>query len=98
MLTCLGTTFPGRVAASLLNTMGLQQLVTRSPEDYVEQAVALAADPVRMSELCDVLEAGRLTSPLFDTPRFARHIESAYRQMLERQRAGLPADHLSVQG
>ena len=98
VLTCLGTTFPGRVAASLLNTMGLQQLVTRSPEDYVEQAVALAADPVRMSGLRDVLEAGRRSSPLFDTPRFARHIENAYRQMLGRQRAGLPADHLSVQG
>ncbi len=98
LLTCVGTTFPGRVAASLLNTMGLQQLVTASPEDYVEQAVALAADPVRMSGLRDVLEAGRRSSPLFDTSRFARHIESAYRQMLERQRAGLPADHLSVQG
>ncbi len=96
LLTCVGTTFPGRVAASLLNTMGLQQLVTASPEDYVEQAVALAADPVRMSGLRDVLEARRRTSPLFDTPRFARHIESAYRQMLERQRAGLPADHLFV--
>jgi protein O-GlcNAc transferase len=96
LLTCVGTTFPGRVAASLLNTMGLQQLVTASPEDYVEQAVALAADPVRMSGLRDVLEARRRTSPLFDTPRFARHIENVYRQMLERQRAGLPADHLFV--
>ena len=39
LLTCIGTTFAGRVAASLLEAVGLPELVTRTLSEY--EALAL---------------------------------------------------------
>jgi predicted O-linked N-acetylglucosamine transferase (SPINDLY family) len=59
-------------------------------------AIELAADPHRLAAIRQRLAHNRLTTPLFDTPRFTRHIEAAYRAMHERCRAGLPPDHLFI--
>ena len=88
LLTCLGTQFDGRVAASLLETMGLPELVTQSLEDYEALALALARDPARLQALRDKLAQCRRTSPLYDTDRFRRGIESAYERMMEILKAG----------
>jgi len=90
VVTCLGTSFPGRVAASLLNALGLPELVTKSLTGYRDLALALARDPERLADLKARLLRNRETEALFDTPRFTRHLESAYRTMWERQQAGLP--------
>jgi predicted O-linked N-acetylglucosamine transferase (SPINDLY family) len=82
LLTCRGTTFPGRVAASLLSAAGLPELVTESMDDYRALAVQLARDKDRLAALRQRLADNRLTCPLFDTDRFRRHIESAYEMMV----------------
>jgi predicted O-linked N-acetylglucosamine transferase (SPINDLY family) len=86
LLTCLGTQFDGRVAASLLRTIGLPELVTTSLEDYQALALALARDPERLAALRARLAANRLSSPLYDVEQFARAIESAYLRMIETSR------------
>jgi protein O-GlcNAc transferase len=83
LLTCRGTAFAGRVGASLLRAVGLPELVTQNLEDYEALALALAREPERLALLRRKLEQNRRTAPLFDTPRFARHIETAYRTMWE---------------
>jgi protein O-GlcNAc transferase len=83
VLTCLGTTFVGRVAASLLNAAWLPELVTNNLEEYEALAVKLATKPSLMQSIRRKLEANRLTCPLFDTDRFRRHIEAAYMTMWE---------------
>jgi predicted O-linked N-acetylglucosamine transferase (SPINDLY family) len=83
VLTCQGKTFAGRVAASLLNAVGLPDLVTRSLEEYEALALRLATDPLRLRALRDRLEHNRLSFPLFDSIRFCRHIESAFTSMWE---------------
>ena len=80
VLTCKGTAYAGRVAASLLLTSGLPELVTETVEDYEAKALTLARDPALLQRLRDRLVAQ--TSPLFDTARFARNIEDAYLRML----------------
>jgi predicted O-linked N-acetylglucosamine transferase (SPINDLY family) len=91
LLTCLGKQFDGRVAASLLRTVGLPELVTSSLEDYHALALALARDPEHLAELRTRLAANRLSSPLYDVEQFARSIESAYLRMIETSRKrGLP--------
>ena len=45
VLTCLGETFAGRVAASLLNAIDLPELVTTTPEAYEAFAIELADAP-----------------------------------------------------
>ena len=96
VLTRTGETFAGRVATSLLNAIGLPELATRTREDYEGLAIELATHPERLASIKDKLAHNRLTTPLFDTQLFTRHIESAYRAMYERYQAGLPPEHLYV--
>lgn len=98
VLTMAGQTFASRVCASLLKAAGLPELVTHSVSEYEEVAKALAASPRRLSELRHRLQppTNRRDLPLFDTPRFARHIEAAYVAMADRWRRGLPPDHIRV--
>jgi len=83
MVTRLGESFSGRVAASLMSAIGLPELVTHSIEDYEALALRLARDPALLEGYRNRLAANRLTHPLFDTDRFRRHIEAAYLQMWE---------------
>ncbi|TWA66925.1 putative O-linked N-acetylglucosamine transferase (SPINDLY family) [Azospirillum baldaniorum] len=84
VVTCRGATFAGRVAASLLDTVGLPELVTDSPAAYEALALDLARDPARLAGLKARLAAARTASPLFDGDRFARDLEDAYRAIWQR--------------
>jgi protein O-GlcNAc transferase len=88
VLTCLGATFAGRVAASLLAAVGLPELVTRSLADYEALALKLARERKLLDALRERLARNRLTHPLFDTARFCTHIEAAYRRMWEIHQRG----------
>jgi protein O-GlcNAc transferase len=96
VLTLLGKPFAGRVAASLLNSAGLPELITTTPEAYEQMAVDLATHPEKMASIKHKLAVNRLTTPLFDTGLFTKHIEAAYTAMYERHRAGLLPDHIVV--
>lgn len=88
ILTCMGTTFPGRVAASLLNAVGLPELITESLTDYEALALKLAKSPDLLSGIRARLSRNRSECPLFDTKRFCSHMESAYTLMWERSQRG----------
>src|SRR6202035_1157026 len=88
LLTCRGTSFAGRVAASLLHAAGLPELVTNDFGEYEDLALRLATDASLLLRLRNRLERNRATCPLFDTDRFRRHIERAYGTMWEIQRRG----------
>ena len=82
VLTCMGNAFAGRVAASLLNAIGLPELVTHSIEDYEALALRLAKDPAHCSK--DIAtEAG--TKPA--DASFVRH-----RPLPTPHRGGLSSD------
>jgi len=97
VLTCLGTTFPGRVGASLLNAIGLPELITHSLDEYESLALELARNPERLAGIKSKLARNRDTYPLFDTDRFRRHIESAYTTMWERYQRGEPPRSFAVE-
>jgi predicted O-linked N-acetylglucosamine transferase (SPINDLY family) len=96
VLTRLGDTFAGRVAASLLTAIGLPELITSTPEAYEALAIELAANPDKLTTIKRKLADNRLTTPLFDTRLFARHIEAAYTAMYERYQSDLPPEHIHV--
>jgi predicted O-linked N-acetylglucosamine transferase (SPINDLY family) len=96
VVTCLGSTFAGRVAASLLHAVGLPELVTTSNAEYEALAFKLATEPASLDAVRSKLSAHRSTHALFDTDRFRRHIESAFTTMHERHRRGEPPDGFSV--
>lgn len=93
LVTKAGRGFPARVGASLLNAVGLGELVTTSERDYFELALALARDPRRLAGIRARLQSNRTTAPLFDSEQFARHFEAgldlAYQRYLDGQ---APAD------
>jgi predicted O-linked N-acetylglucosamine transferase (SPINDLY family) len=96
VLTCMGESFASRVAASLLNAIGLPELITQTPEDYEALAIELATNPGKLQSIKAKLAANRLSTPLFDTALFTKHIEAAYVQMNERYQADLKPDHFEV--
>jgi protein O-GlcNAc transferase len=97
VLTFTGGSFVSRMAAGVLSSIGLTELVAANMEDYEARAVVLGRDPARLAALRERLSSPELrTSPPFDTARFARYLEGAYRAMHERALAGLPPAPLEV--
>lgn len=97
VLTLPGRSFHARVAASLLQAVGLPGLIAQDAADYVRRAVQFATDPALQASVRATL-AARDASPLFDTPRFTRHLEAAYRHAHERRLAGQPPADFTVPG
>jgi protein O-GlcNAc transferase len=83
-----GSRHAGRVSASLLARIGMQDLVADDVDGYIEIASRLAADPARIAELRRNLRARMAASPLCDGPGFARSVERAYREMWRRWSLG----------
>lgn len=96
VLTLMGQSFASRVAASLLNAIGLPELVTNTAEEYEALAIDLALNPKKLGDAKLKLASNRLTSPLFNTPLFTKNIESAYIKMYERYHSDLQPDHVRV--
>ncbi len=96
VLTCTGSHFASRVAASLLTSIGLPELITADLASYEHEALALARDPERLAALRAHLVANRSTAPLFDTPRYTRNYEAALTRMVERREAGLSPEPFAV--
>lgn len=96
VLTRLGDTFAGRMAASLLNAIHLPELITYTQEEYEALAITLATHPNKLLNIKQRLAKNRLTTPLFDIQQFTQHIEAAYTKMHERYQANLMPDHLNI--
>jgi protein O-GlcNAc transferase len=96
VLTRVGGGFAGRMATSLLNAIGLHELITSTPQAYEDLAIELATNPEKLAAIKQKLSQNRLTKPLFNTQLFTRHIEAAYKAMYERYQAGLPPDNIHV--
>lgn len=96
VLTKKGTCFAARVSESLLNAIGLGELVANDADAFVDLAVSLASNPERMAAVKHKLGHNRLITPLFDTPRFTRHLERAYEMMADRARQNLPPATIDV--
>jgi len=90
VLTQVGRSFPSRVAASLLNAVGLPELAVDNAADYEEIAVRLAQDTEALTDIRDHLWDNRRDLPLFDNTRFAGELGQVLGQMACRWQQGLP--------
>jgi predicted O-linked N-acetylglucosamine transferase (SPINDLY family) len=96
VLTQMGSSFASRVAASLLQALGLPELITTTDQAYEQLALELANQPDRLHDLKQKLASQRLSAPLFDTTLFTRHFETALKAMQTRHLAGLPPEHIQI--
>ncbi|MFI3194511.1 MAG: tetratricopeptide repeat protein [Methylococcaceae bacterium] len=76
VLTCPGRTFASRMAGSLLNAVGLNELIAADWLAYENKAVQLALQPEELANYRQRLASSAKSSPLFDTRRFVRNLEA----------------------
>jgi predicted O-linked N-acetylglucosamine transferase (SPINDLY family) len=80
LVTKLGKGFAARVAGSLLNAVGLPELVTKTEKDYEGLILELATNPTKLAKIKEKLKINRLTQPLFNTELYTKHLENGYQQ------------------
>ncbi|HMH64785.1 MAG TPA: hypothetical protein VK515_04325, partial [Rhizomicrobium sp.] len=98
VVTCLGQTFPGRVAASQLRAASLSELVANSMDEYEALALRLAREPALLASYRNRLVQNRRSIALFNTDLFRRNIEAAYLQMWAIAERGEVARNFAVTG
>ena len=84
VITLPGMLSVSRAGFSLLSTVGLEEFVARDETDYVRIAAFWAGHLPQLAALRAGLRERMRRSPLMDAPRFARHVEAAYRMMWQR--------------
>lgn len=96
LVTMRGRNFASRVSESLLCALGIPELVAPDDAAYVALNIRLATDAAFRAAMRQTVADNRFRAPLFDTERFTRHLEDAYRLMVERARTGLPPAPIDV--
>jgi protein O-GlcNAc transferase len=94
VLTYLGSSAASRHAASIITALNLPELIAATEEEYESLAIELATNPEKLKLIKDKLVSNISTAPLYDTPLFTRHLESAYSMMYDRYQRGLDPDHI----
>jgi len=79
VITKAGKGFAARVAGSLLNAIGLPELITETEQDYEALALEIATHPDHLKQIKAKLNTNRLSKPLFDTKQYTYHLETAYK-------------------
>ena len=97
LLTCIGESFASRVAASLLQAVGMPEFIANTQEEYEEKAIGLAQNPAQLKALRQKLQFNRLNAPLFNTEKITSHIEKAYANVYERYHADLMPENIYVE-
>ena len=96
VLTCLGKAFPGRVAASLLRSLDLPELITYSENEYISKAEELALNPEKLTLIKNKLDTNKFSQPLFNTELFCRNLESAFKIIFEKHSLGLETEDIRL--
>ncbi|WP_158270479.1 tetratricopeptide repeat protein [Limnohabitans sp. Jir72] len=96
VLTLSGRSFASRVGASLLSSLGLQELITHTLADYENLALQLCKQPTRLQQLRQRVMQSPQRADLFDGQRLAQRMASAYSHMAQRHAQGLPPKGFQV--
>lgn len=95
-LTCPGEGMASRIGGSILRAAGLPECVVENRDAYIATATRLGRGSGELGELRQRMALKRAASPLFDTVARTKEWESAWTQMAERARAGLPPSAFDV--
>jgi predicted O-linked N-acetylglucosamine transferase (SPINDLY family) len=81
IVTWAGRSYISRMAGSLLNAVGLPDLVTDSLAGYEKLAVDIGRNPKRAASYQRYLAEHGRTSPLFDVPQIVRDLEAEFEKL-----------------
>jgi predicted O-linked N-acetylglucosamine transferase (SPINDLY family) len=85
VLTCAGKSYAARMGGSVLEAIGLGELIADSLEAYAALAIALARDPGRLAAVKARLSHSRATAPFFDPVALCRRLEDVYTSLARRR-------------
>lgn len=97
LLTRKGERFASRVAASILTALGMEELAAESFDDYKALAIRLAGDPEAHEKIKTDLMEKKKRSPLLDTKRFVKNLETGYRMVWEHYRNGEAPREMNIE-
>jgi protein O-GlcNAc transferase len=80
VVTLAGELGVTRSGVSIMNQIGLTEMIAKGPGEYVKLAVELAGDAGRLAELRGMIRGKMLKSPLMDAKGFAADVERGYRE------------------
>jgi len=83
LITIMGNSFASRVASSILSDIGLQKLITKNIEDYVNLAVKLKKDKNELSKIKNYLKKSETLDKIHNHKKFTRDLEKIYIEMLK---------------
>jgi predicted O-linked N-acetylglucosamine transferase (SPINDLY family) len=81
-LTIAGKSFASRVGASLLNDFSIPELITTSASSYQSMAIRIAKNATYLKSITKKIEDNKNKIPLFDSGRYTRSLEAAYKSVL----------------
>ena len=96
VVTKLGLGFAARVAGSLLNAVGLPELVTDTEQDYEALILELATNSTKLAKIKEKLATNRLRQPLFNTKLYTMHLENGFHQAYQNYFDGNPPQTIIV--
>ena len=104
MITIVGDHMYNKIGTSLLKCVGLDDLVTKSMEEYQKLAILLNQDEKKYIEVIRKLEKKRATSDLFNALEWVKGFENSLRKAVELDSLGqlpqhiLPTPKMALQG
>ena len=96
VLTMAGRSFASRVSASLLNSIGLEELITYNKKDYERLAIEIGNSPNYSKELKDKLIKNKHSTPLFDSAKFTNNLENIYIDLYDNYFEGKKMEDLNI--
>jgi predicted O-linked N-acetylglucosamine transferase (SPINDLY family) len=96
LISKIGNSFASRVSSSILNAIGLQELITENNSAYEALAIDLATNPEKLNEIKLKLKRNIDASPLFNSVMFTQHLELGFEKVIGRYHQNLEPDHIVI--
>ena len=96
VLTLKGKSFASRVAASLLNTINLNELITTNIEDYKKLAIKIYNEKTYLDEIKKKIAVNKKNSNLFKSEVYTKNIERAYKKVHQNYLNGIKPQNIEL--
>ena len=96
VVTRIGESFASRVGASVLNAIGLEELITKTEQEYENLTTQLATKPEFLKKIKKKLEKNKNKEPLFNTKLYTSHIEKAYIKIYNNYQSNLSVENIEI--
>ena len=95
-MTLKGNSFASRVAASLLNTINLNELIVTNIEDYKKLAIKIYNEKNYLDEIKNKIAINKKRSNLFKVDIYTKNIEKAYKKVYQNYLEGIKPQNLEL--